>query len=48
MHNYWVSKMDAGMSHEDVLLSFSESTENVNHSSYLNTMHQVSAGVWDI
>ena len=47
-YNYWVSKMDAGMSHEDVLLSFSESTENVNHSSYLNTMHQVSAGVWDI
>ena len=47
-YDAWVSRMDAGMSHEDVLLGFSESNENISHSSYLNTMHQVSPGVWDI
>jgi V8-like Glu-specific endopeptidase len=47
-YDYWTSKMDAGMSREQVLLGFSESKENIDHSAYLNTMHQVSAGVWDI
>lgn len=45
---HWIDTMNAGMSREQVLLEFSESTENINQSAYLSKLHQVSSGVWDI
>jgi V8-like Glu-specific endopeptidase len=47
-YKHWTSTMDAGMSREQVLLNFSESTENLSQSTYLSKLHQLSSGTWDI
>jgi V8-like Glu-specific endopeptidase len=47
-YDYWTHNLDAGMSREQVLVNFSESPENHARSTYLNNLHEVSPGVWDV
>ncbi|WP_460449593.1 DUF4214 domain-containing protein [Alsobacter sp. SYSU BS001988] len=47
--NYWISVLESGQaSREDVLISFSQSQENVAQSPYVFSLHQVAPGYWDV
>lgn len=45
---YWTGQMNAGMSREMVLINFAGSAENVGQSAYLQNLHEVSLGYWNI
>ncbi len=46
--DFWLEAMNGGMSRDSVLTYFSDSTENVAQSAYLNNLHEVLHGYWTI
>lgn len=47
-YDFWLDQMNQGLSHEQVLIGFALSPENVANSAYVETLIEVTPGYWDL